>query len=167
MSAHAPSHPVSETNRINWLVPYGVCFLVTFAAALFGSQFLPGRWYASLNKPPLNPPNWIFGPAWTLLYILMATAAGHVWSQVGWRRSRAALSLFFAQLALNGLWSYLFFGLQSPLASLVDIVILWLAIVATMRSFFQHSVLSGWLLAPYLAWVTYASYLNFMIWRLN
>lgn len=144
-----------------------VFLAVVFAAAAVGAQFMPGPWYAALNKPPLNPPNWIFGPVWTLLYISMAVAAWLVWRQAGWSGARAALLLFGVQLLLNAAWSALFFGLQQPLWALVDIAALAVAIAATIAAFGRIKKSAAWLLAPYLAWVGFASYLNWMIWRLN
>lgn len=164
------SSETAPTPRVNWgasAIPYVICGLATFATALVGSQFGPGEWYASLTKPPLNPPNWIFGPVWTTLYCLMAIAGGLVWSQAGWRNCRPAMELFFAQLFVNGLWSYLFFGLHSPAWALVDIVLLWVLIGLTIAAFFRHSRVAAGLLIPYWMWVSFATYLNFMLWRLN
>lgn len=166
MSTTSPSTVQTKTATSRFW-PFVVTGLATLAAAALGSQFTPGEWYASLNKPPLNPPGWIFGPVWTVLYVLMAAAAGLVWSRVGWTRAAGALLLFFGQLLLNAAWSPLFFGLQSPGLALVDIVLLWGAIVATIISFHRLLPLAGWMLVPYLAWVSFATYLNFMIWQLN
>lgn len=125
-------------------------------------------WYRTLNKPSWNPPDWVFGPAWTLLYILMGIAAWLVW-RVGWDKPavRTALAVFAAQLVLNGLWSVLFFGLRSPGIALAEIVVLWCLIVATAVLFFRLDTRAGLLLMPYLAWVTFASGLNLSIWSLN
>lgn len=166
MSASSPSTVHPQISPVRYL-PFVVTGLATLAAAAFGSQFTPGEWYNQLEKPPLNPPGWVFGPVWTVLYFLMAVAAGLVWSQAGWSRASGAITLFFGQLILNAAWSPLFFGLQSPDLALVDILLLWGAIVATMIAFFRLQPLAGWMLVPYLAWVTFATYLNFMIWRLN
>jgi benzodiazapine receptor len=140
---------------------------VVFAAASVGSQYLPGEWYASLRRPALTPPNWIFGPVWTALYLMMGIAAGLVIRQAGWRRCLPAIGLFLMQLALNAAWSYLFFGLKQPGAALVDIGLLWLAIGATIFAFARWSKLAAALLVPYWLWVSFASYLNFEFWRLN
>lgn len=139
---------------------------ITFAVAAFGGQFGPGAWYAGLRKPSWNPPNWIFAPVWTLLYLLMATAAWLVWRSEAKER-RVSLALYFVQLALNGLWSWIFFGLQNPGAAFVDIVALWLAIVLTIAAFRPVRPLAAGLLLPYLAWVTFASALNLALWRMN
>ena len=144
-----------------------VAIAVTLAMAGVGATNLPGPWYAQLQKPALTPPDWVFGPVWTLLYLLMGVAAGLVWQKVGLRQARVALGLYLVQLALNAAWSWLFFGLHWPGWALVDIGLLWLAIAATIAAFSRISVAAAWLLAPYLAWVSFASYLNFMLWRLN
>jgi tryptophan-rich sensory protein len=138
--------------------------IVTFGVPLLGAPAMPGAWYASLIKPAWNPPAWIFGPAWTLLYTLMAVAAWLVWKQVGWRRP---LRLYFAQLALNAAWTPIFFGAHQLGWALLEIAALWTAILLTMLSFRQTSKTAGWLFAPYLAWVTFATVLNFTLWRLN
>lgn len=125
-------------------------------------------WYRGLNRPSWSPPDWAFAPAWTVLYILMGMAAWLVW-RTGWEKGavRAALAVFAGQLALNGLWSILFFGLQSPGAGLIEIIILWCAILLTTVLFFGLDRLAGLLFVPYVLWVTFASGLNFAIWSLN
>ena len=138
--------------------------VITFCAPLFGAAAMPGPWYAALHKPSWNPPAWIFGPAWTLLYTLMAVAAWLVWKQVGWRRP---LIPYFVQLALNAAWTPIFFGAHRLGWALVEIVALWMAILLTMADFHRVSKTAGWLFAPYLAWVTFAGVLNFALWRLN
>lgn len=124
-------------------------------------------WYPSLAKPAWTPPSYLFGPVWTALYALMAFAAWWVWRQGGWRGNRDALGVYALQLVLNGLWSFLFFGLRSPGWALVDVACLWLAILATTLLFWRRSRLAAALLVPYLAWVSFASALNWAIWRLN
>jgi len=141
--------------------------LLPFAAAAVGTRFMPGAWYASLVKPAWNPPNWIFGPVWTLLYILMGVAAWLVWRRAGWRGARLALSLFVVQLVLNALWSYLFFGIYRPDLAFVDICALWGMILAVTVLFSRHDRVAGALFLPYLAWVGFAAVLNFTLWRLN
>ena len=122
-------------------------------------------WYATLAKPTWNPPNWIFGPVWTALYISMAVAAWLVWRKGGlWQWP---LALFAVQLALNAAWSWLFFGFHMPGAAFVEIVALLAAIVATTIAFWPKSMAAGILMLPYLGWVAFASVLNFTIWRLN
>ncbi len=142
-------------------------FVVTFAAAWIGSRYRPGAWYASLIKPSWNPPNAVFGPVWTVLYVLMGVAAWLVYRKVGFSGAGPALVLFVIQLVLNVLWSYLFFGLQRPDAAFVDIVALWMAILVVMILFWRVDRIAGGLMAPYAVWVAFASYLNFMLWRLN
>jgi len=125
-------------------------------------------WYRSLAKPSFNPPDWLFGPAWTLLYLLMAVAAFLIWKQgLNAAGVKLALGAFLFQLVLNSLWSVFFFGMRSPLAGLVDIIVLWMAIVATIVLFFRVSSPAGILLLPYLAWVTFAAVLNAVIYCLN
>ncbi len=145
----------------------GFWLAVTFAAAWIGSRFQPGEWYSGLIKPALTPPGWVFGPVWTLLYAIMAVAAWLVWCRHGLANAIGPLGLFLGQLALNALWSYLFFGLQHPGLALLDIVVLWLVILATVKAFWRSHRPAGLLLLPYLFWVSFATYLNFQFWRLN
>ncbi|MDY7116469.1 TspO/MBR family protein [Halomonas sp. SSL-5] len=148
------------------LILLGWLALVTLAA-LTGIFTPPGEWYAGLDKPPFNPPSLAFPIAWTLLYVMMAVAA--------WRATLAAppamrwhtLWPFVAQLAANALWSPLFFGLHWMGVALVDLLLLWGLIVLTIRRFASVSPLAAWLLAPYLAWVSFAAYLNASVWWLN
>ncbi|MGB0578736.1 MAG: TspO/MBR family protein [Limisphaerales bacterium] len=145
---------------IGWLV-------ICFAASAIGAFFMPGEWYAQLNKPEWNPPGWLFGPVWTLLYAMMAVAAWLVWKQGGFAGQRRPLELFLGQLSLNAAWSPLFFGLREPGIAFAEIVILWLAIVGTITAFYRVNRTAAGLLLPYLAWVTFAAVLNFTLWRLN
>ena len=124
-------------------------------------------WYRTLSKPTWNPPNKVFGPVWTTLFILMAIAAWLVWKSAGFKAAAIPLTLFAVQLLLNVTWSWIFFGMHQPGWAFVEIVILWLAIVTTTVAFFRCSKIAGWLLVPYLVWVTFAAVLNFAIWRLN
>jgi benzodiazapine receptor len=126
-------------------------------------------WYDTLVKPVFNPPNWLFSPAWTTLYILMGIAAGLVWDKIDTQREvvRKGLIFFWIQLGLNALWSYLFFGLHNPLLALIELVILWLMIYETFIQFTKINKAAGYLLIPYLAWVTFAGVLNASIWWLN
>jgi translocator protein len=143
-----------------WLV-------LCFGAAAFGSQFSPGEWYAELAKPAWTPPGWLFGPVWSVLYAMMGIAAWLIWKDAGFSGARVALGLFVFQLVLNAAWSWLFFGLQEPGLALVDIGLLWAAILATAVAFRHHRPLAAGLLVPYLLWVSFAAALNFEIWRLN
>ena len=125
-------------------------------------------WYLTLNKPPFNPPNWLFAPAWTLLYTLMGIAAALVWHKgLDNPLVKSALGIFAIQLALNALWSILFFGMQNPTIALVEIIILWGMILWTILKFNKVNKTAGWLLVPYLAWVTFATVLNASIVYLN
>ena len=125
-------------------------------------------WYPNLVKPSFNPPAWIFGPVWTLLYVLMGVAAYLVWRRgIDADGVRVALIAFLIQLALNGLWSLLFFGLKSPALAFAEILLLWLAIGVTVWLFWRVVPAAGALLLPYWAWVSFAAILNGSIWRLN
>lgn len=142
--------------------------VVCFGVAAWAGQFTPGAWYAGLEKPSWNPPAWVFAPVWTALYALMAVAGWLVWRQPGrLTLRRLALGAFAVQLVLNGAWSWLFFGLHRPGLALAEIVVLWLAIVATTLLFWRVRPLAGGLLLPYLAWVSFAVALNAALWRLN
>ena len=147
----------------------GLCgwLLLCFAAAAFGAFFSPGEWYAALDKPSWNPPSWVFGPVWTLLYLMMAVAAWLVWKRGGFAAHRGPLTLFLGQLALNAAWSPLFFGLQRPGPAFIVIILLWLAILATLLAFRPIHRPAAWLLVPYLAWVTFAAVLNGVLWQMN
>lgn len=125
-------------------------------------------WYPTLAKPFFNPPNWIFGPVWTLLYIMMGIAAGFVWTKGSDEQTtKKALGFFAIQLGLNALWSYLFFGLHNPFLALIEIILLWLMILETYYLFKKIVKTAGLLLLPYLAWVSFATILNASIWWLN
>ncbi len=123
-------------------------------------------WYPTLREPPGTPPSWVFGPVWTTLYILMAVSAWLVWREYRWG-ARAAMLIFCGQLALNLAWSGIFFGARQPGFACVEINILWLAILFNANVFYRLNAVAGYLLIPYLLWVTYAAYLNFGIWALN
>jgi benzodiazapine receptor len=144
-----------------------ICQVAGLIGSLFTTPAIP-TWYAGLAKPWFTPPRWLFAPVWTSLFLLMGIALFIVWRQ-GWgdRAVRIALSAFGAQLVLNILWSVLFFGLRSPLAGLIEIVVLWFAIALTVASCWRVSTRAGVLLVPYLVWVGFAMILNLSIWRLN
>ena len=126
------------------------------------------NWYDMLYKPALNPPDWVFSPAWTILYILMGIAAFLVWKKRGEHKEiKTALAIFGIQLFLNIIWSIIFFTLHSPFWAFVDLIALWLAIVITIFYFYKISKPAAFLLIPYILWVTFAGYLNYSIWVLN
>ncbi|QDT74204.1 TspO/MBR family protein [Lacipirellula limnantheis] len=154
---------VSEPNKLRW--PMLIPFVALCAAAIaIGQAFPPGPWYETLKKPGLAPPNWIFGVVWTPLYCMIAVAGWLLWERSG--RSTATI-LWFVQLALNAAWSWIFFGLHSIGGALVEIVVLWLAIGATIAAAWRVSHAAAMLLIPYWAWVAFATLLNFAYWRLN
>tara|TARA_R110000868_G_C10446421_1_gene725922 strand:+ start:89 stop:565 length:477 start_codon:yes stop_codon:yes gene_type:complete len=126
-------------------------------------------WYPNLVKPSFNPPNWVFAPVWSTLYAMMGVAAGLVWDRIDYEREivKKALVFFAIQLALNALWSYLFFGLHNPMLAGIEIIILWLMIFETYSQFVKINKIAGYLLLPYLAWVSFAAVLNGSIWWLN
>lgn len=142
-----------------------IVFLVLVAAAAFlGGMSTPDAWYAALQKPSFNPPNWIFGPAWTLLYALMAVAAWRVYRVAGFG---LAIGLWIAQLLVNAIWSPLFFAMHRIDLALIDIVVLDILVVATIAVFIRRDHLAGWMMLPYLAWIAFATTLNAAIWSLN
>lgn len=126
-------------------------------------------WYPTLVKPSFNPPNWIFAPVWSMLYVMMGVAAGLVWDRIESDKEtvKKALIFFAIQLALNALWSYLFFGLHNPMLAGLEIIILWLMIYETYIQFARINKIAGFLLIPYLLWVSFATVLNGSIWWLN
>lgn len=126
-------------------------------------------WFPLLIKPSFNPPAWVFAPVWSFLYIIMGIAAGIVWSHIDFKREevRKALLFFVIQLALNALWSLLFFGLKNPFLALIEIVLLWLMIYETYIKFGKIDKIAGYLFVPYLLWVSFATVLNAGIWWLN
>lgn len=140
------------------------------AAGVIGtwlSGAMQSSWYAELRRPEWAPPAWVFGPVWTALYAMMGTAAWLVWREHGWERAKSAFGVFAVQLALNSVWSGIFFGLREPGWAFAELIVLWLAILATVVVFQRLHRVAGMLLLPYLAWVSFAGVLNFAIWRLN
>ncbi len=125
-------------------------------------------WYPGLEKPSFSPPNWVFGPVWTVLYVLMGVAAWLVWkNSAGNPVARSGLRIFCFQLVLNALWSIVFFGLREPMWAWIELIALWIAILVTFGHFIRIHRLAGLMIMPYLAWVTFAGVLNYYIWRLN
>lgn len=144
-----------------------VCQLAGFIGSIF-TRASVSTWYVTLNKPSFTPPSWVFGPAWITLYVLMGISAFLVWSKgFNNREIKVALIFFGIQLILNAFWSAAFFGLRSPFAGLVVIVILWLAILLTILRFLNVSTAAGLLLLPYILWVSFAAVLNFSLFLLN
>lgn len=139
-----------------------IWIVVAFVPSLMGIWFQPGEWYYQLTQPSWTPPSWVFGPVWTLLYLLMGIAAWRVWLTGGFqdRGSRIALVVFLVHLLFNAAWTWLFFGLHMIEAAAVEIVILWGMIAVLMVLFWRRDRVAGWLLVPYLLWVTYATTLN-------
>lgn len=145
-----------------------ICLAVGYSASLVTRPSVES-WYPTIEKPVFNPPNWIFMPVWTILYIFMAVAAALVWDKIKEQTEevKKALLFFLIQLTLNAIWSYLFFGLKNPMLALVEIALLWLMIYETYLQFKKINKISGYLLIPYLAWVGFATVLNASIWWLN
>jgi len=152
---------------MNWWKLIGCVLLCQFAGTI-GSVFTFGQiatWYLALNKPFFTPPNWVFGPVWLTLYALMGIALYLVWESK--KSKKQALQVFGLQLALNALWSIIFFGAESIMLGLVVIVLLWLSILWTIAKFWKIDKRAGWLLVPYIVWVTIATALNAGVWLLN
>jgi len=144
-----------------------ICQGAGFIGSLFTRPSIP-TWYATLEKPSFTPPNWVFAPVWITLFALMGISLFIIWRRgLAEKKTRKALGIFGVQLTFNILWPALFFGLKSPLAGLIDIVVLWVLIVLTFFYFFKISKTAGALLLPYLLWVSFAVALNVSIWRLN
>ena len=141
-----------------------VFIALTAAAAIFGAVFQPGTWYQALAKPDWTPPNWLFGPVWTILYIMIAVAGWLVWREQG---LGLVLGIWALQLVLNGAWSWIMFGQNQIGWALADIALLWIAVVLFAVLAWPVSQVAGLLFVPYLVWVSYAGALNFAIWRLN
>lgn len=148
---------------ISILIP----LLVGGISGFFTTSGVQG-WYATANKPSFNPPNWIFAPVWTTLYVLMGIALFLVWKAAGDKAvKQTAIMLFAVQLAFNFFWSLIFFKLQQPGWALVEIAALWLSLLFTIIWFGKISGTAAWLLVPYICWVSFASVLNYAIWKLN
>lgn len=147
---------------VGWLV---VCFATSAVGAVASIQ--AQSFYGELIQPSWAPPGSVFGPVWTTLFALMAIAAWLVWREGGFRKTRTALTLFLVQLVVNASWSWLFFAWHLGAYALIDLIVLWLLIVATLVSFWRVKPLAGVLLAPYLLWVSFAGFLNYAVWQLN
>jgi tryptophan-rich sensory protein len=151
----------------NWqklVVALAIPQIIGGAGAFFTAPQIQG-WYSQLNKPFYSPPNWIFGPVWTLLFIMMGLAQFLIWKKK--KLNDPIFNIYWIQLGLNYAWSVIFFGQQSPGWALVEIVFLWIAIRLTIRNFYKVNKVAGKLLYPYLAWVSFATILNLGVWWLN
>lgn len=157
---------MNKVTRI--LIVVVTCLAVGYFSGMITREAIT-TWYPTLVKPSFNPPNWVFAPVWTLLYAMMGVAAGIIWNQMETDRTivKKALQFFAIQLALNAVWSYLFFGLKNPMLALLEIALLWLMIYETYLKFVKINKIAGYLLLPYLAWVSFASVLNASIFWLN
>lgn len=144
------------------------CLAVGYFSSIVTRDNIP-TWYTNLEKPSFNPPNWVFAPVWTILYIMMGYAAGRIWNKIDQFEAevKKGFLFFLIQLALNALWSYLFFGLHNPMLASFEIVLLWLMIYETYLQFKKIDKVAAYLLLPYLAWVSFATVLTFSIWYLN
>ncbi len=145
-----------------------VCLTVGYSSSTVTKSGVE-TWYPTIIKPVFNPPNWVFMPVWTLLFVLMGIAAGLIWDKIKEQNAevKKALGFFLIQLALNAIWSYLFFGLKNPMLALIEIALLWLMIYETYLKFIKINKTAGYLLIPYMAWVGFAAILNASIWWLN
>ncbi|MDO8581755.1 MAG: TspO/MBR family protein [bacterium] len=154
-------------NTSKLIIAIVISELAGVIGAVFTTPSIP-TWYAGLARPSFSPPNWIFGPVWTTLFALMGIAAFLVWRRgLGEPGVKRALIIFDVQLVFNLLWSIIFFGLHNPGGALIEIIILWLAILTTIIAFAKISRPAAWLLVPYILWVSFAGYLNYAIWMIN
>ncbi len=160
------SNSPSARDSVGFVAFLAVCLAVSALGGAATASSV-GTWYRVLEKPPFNPPDWVFAPVWTALFFMMAIAGWRVWRRDGLRKARWALTLFGLQLGLNLTWSIVFFGLRSIGAALVEIIVLLLAILATTAVFWQRDRVAGMLFVPYAGWVAFATVLNAALWRLN
>ena len=148
-----------------------ISILVCQLAGIIGSLFTTpaiDSWYAFLNKPVLRPPNWLFAPVWLTLYLMMGVSAYLIWQKgLAKKEVKTALAIFLIQLVLNSFWSIIFFGMKNLSLALIEILILWVFILLSIIKFYPTDKKAAWLLVPYLAWVSFASYLTYSILRLN
>ena len=161
---------IIKSMKRNWgklVLSVVVCNIAGAIGALFTAPAV-GGWYSHLNKPPINPPDWIFAPVWTALYVAMGLSFYIIWIKVGTlRKLRIPAAFFGAQLLLNSLWSVIFFGFKLPLLAFIEILVLWAAIIYTIKIFYSISRAAGNLLVPYILWVSFAAVLNLWIVMLN
>ncbi len=157
-------------SRARQIIGIVIAILVCFSAAGLGGMATTAGlkdWYPALEKPAWNPPDWIFGPVWTVLYLMMAISVWMIWRQVGFERGKKPLLIFAVQLVLNTFWSLLFFGMRQPGWAFAEIILLWLAIGLTIALFAKHSKPAAILMMPYWMWVSFAAVLNYTIWSMN
>lgn len=154
-------------NKILLIISIALCQLAGIIGSIFTSKSVK-TWYITINKPAFNPPGWVFGPVWITLYALMGVSLYLIWKSPGGSEfKKTAFVIFFIQLILNALWSFLFFGLESPFLGFIEIIVLWFFIALTIFYFSKISKVAVYLLIPYIAWVSFAAVLNFFLWRLN
>jgi tryptophan-rich sensory protein len=160
---------MSDISRFKQILGLAAWLAVTFLAAAIGgaASIQADSFYAELVQPSWAPSSWVFGPVWSALYVSMGVAAWLVWRVDGFRSTRMALNLFLAQLVFNSLWSWLFFAWHRGALAFADILLLWILIAATIVGFLRVRAAAGWLLVPYLLWVTFATALNYALWKLN
>ena len=154
------------SNTLRAIISIGVCLVVGAVSGLFTADAIP-TWFTTIQKPSWNPPNWLFGPVWTTLYVLMGIAFFLVWRSPNSADKSRAMLIFALQLVLNFFWSFIFFKQQNISGAFIEILFMLAAIVVTIVLFSKVNRTAAWLLAPYLAWVSFASFLNFTIWQLN
>jgi tryptophan-rich sensory protein len=156
-----------KSNFLKLVIAVALCQLAGIIGSAFTFSAIPA-WYAFLNKPAFSPPNWLFGPVWTMLYTLMGISLYLVWkTRFNKKFKNIALNIFYIQLILNSVWSILFFGLRNPVYAFIEIIMLWLTIAISIKTFYKINKTASYLLVPYLLWVSFASVLNFAIAILN
>lgn len=155
------------SKRMSDLMGLAFWIVLTFSVAAFASQFEPGVWYTKIAKPIWTPPGWLFGPVWGILYLAMSVSAWLIWRHRSTVKLSMPLALYLVQLLLNGLWSWLFFGRQLIGTALIDLMILTLLIAITTAMFMRIQKAAGIMMLPYLLWISFATALNFQIWRMN
>ena len=157
---------MKRSNGIKLILSIVLCVSLGSVGGLVTVSEIP-TWYASLNKPSFNPPNWLFGPVWTILYLLMGISVYMIWKQPVSTERNKALQLFILQFILNFCWSFIFFGLHATGWALIEMIALWILILLSILHFAKHSKTAAWLLVPYISWVSFALLLNAAIWKLN
>lgn len=155
-----------KSNPFKFVVSLGLCFFVAFLGGMATAPAV-SSWYQTINKPVWNPPSWIFGPVWTVLYLLMAISFFLIWKKGVTKKTKKPLTLFLVQLILNLIWSFIFFGIGNFWLAYAELIVLWVFILATIQSFWKISSTAGWLLIPYILWVSFAGVLNLTIALLN